>query len=613
MRRWLRTWLAVVVALHFVVVRATSEVTPATFTVDSLADAPDAAPGDEACATAAAECTLRAAVQEAALTTLPVVIDVPAGHYVLGSALELPSGVVTMRGAARATTVLDGDDAGRIFDVLGGASLSLETLTVTKGGGEQEGGAIRAVDAALVLNDVAVTSSATGGFGGGIYAGGADLKITASLFDDDTGLAGGAIAALGGKLIVTGSTFTGNLATDVGGAIAAFGMKVFAIGVGNTFTGNVAEHSGGAVYASGAGQAASYSIAGSTFTGNQAFGGAGGAIAADGLAAPGATGGLVVVNCTFDGNAADDEGGALAAAVAIFTFNNTYSDNHAPEKPDVAVPVPFDLCRAAGICKGVAIDAFRCYRGKPSKGEPKFAPISGVRVANAFGDLLVDFKSPQLLCAPADTKGESERDAATHLEGYAVKPQKGQPKPVPPAGLALTSQIGTLVVDGAKPDVVLLPAAADPAAAPALTTSQVDRFLCSKAKLAKGQPKLAANLQLTVRDQMTDVPRRVLLKKLARLCIPTGADGGSTKHVDHLLCFQVSATKGRCAEAAPSNAGGGCKKEVDCGGTKGQTTLCAPQAKYAAVAGLHVANDLDTGRMDAAKEDVLCLPALTAP
>ncbi len=102
------------------------------------------------------------------------------------------------------------------------------------------------------------------------------------------------------------------------------------------------------------------------------------------------------------------------------------------------------------------------------------------------------------------------------------------------------------------------------------------------------------------------------VKKLVRLCVPVGTDGGATKHTEHLLCFQVAATKGRCAPAAPQNAGGGCKKEPDCGGTK-TTTLCVPQAKFAKRTGHLVVNDLDTGTLDAAKDDVLCLPALRTP
>lgn len=255
------------------------------------------------------------------------------------------------------------------------------------------------------------------------------------------------------------------------------------------------------------------------------------------------------------------------------------------------------------------LDAFRCYQAKPSKGTPKFTPITGVRMKTAVDDLLVDLKKPGFLCAPADTTGDGYVDAETHLEAYAIAPQKGQPKPVPQTNLTLVSQLGTFTVDLKKPSHLSLPTAEDPSTLPALTTNEVDRFACYPAALAKGQPKLAKGLQLTVADQFTAPPKRVTVKKLVRLCVPVGVDGGATKHDDHLLCFQVAATKGRCALAAPTNAGGGCKKEPDCGGTKGTTSLCVAQPKFAKRTGRQVANDLATGTLDAVKDDVLCLPA----
>ncbi len=602
---------AVSAAILLVSVTATSEVPPVTFTVDSTADAPDAAPGDGGCASAAAECTLRAAIEEAVASGTLSVIDVPAGHYTLASTFEIAAGAIAIRGADRATTIIDAAGSGRAFDVLGGAALSLEKVTVTSGISTQEGGAIRASDAALDLDTVTVSTSATDGYGGGLFAAGSVVTITGSLFDQDTALEGGAVAVMGGDLTITGSTFTSCLANDAGGAVAVFAARSLTI-TNTIFTGNTAEHSGGAVFLSGAAGTSAYTIAGSTFTGNQSFGGAGGAIAADGLVSPGTNGALVVSGSTFTGNQADREGGAIAAAVAITSTANTFTDNHAPKNPDVATPVPSDLCRDAGVC-GNAIDSFRCYQAKPATGAPKFVPIVGVRLANAFGDVMVDLKQPLLLCAPADITGNGLLDTATHLEAYVIKPQKGQPKQVPQTALTLRSQIGTFVVDTAKADQLLLPTAADPATSPNLTINQVDRFTCHKAKLAKGQPKLAKDLQLTVADQLTTPPKRVVLKKLVRLCAPVGDNGGNTKHADHLLCFQVSATKGHCELAAPINGGGSCKKETDCGGTKGHTTLCTAQTKFAGVPGLHVVNDLDAGTLDTAKDGVLCLPALRLP
>ncbi len=600
--------IATSAALLLVAFPATSEVPPATFTVGSTADAPDAVPGDGICASMASECTLRAAIAEAVATAAPSEIDVPAGHYLLASPVEIAAGALVIRGTDRTTTIIDAGGSGRAFDVLGGAALGLERVTITNGSATQEGGALRAFDAALSLDTVTVSLSATDGYGGGLFAAGSVVTITGTLFDQDTALEGGAVAVMGGDLMITGSTFTGGLATDAGGAVAAFAPHSLAI-TNTRFAGNTAEHSGGAVFLSGAAGPAPYAIVGSTFTGNQSFGGAGGAIAVDGLVSPGADGGLVVTDCSFIGNHADRQGGAIAAAVAITATGNQFMDNAAPENPDVALPVPSDLCRDAGICKGSVINAFRCYQTKPAAGALAFVPIIGVRLANAFGDLTVDLKQPRLLCAAAATSGVELRDAVTHLEGYVVKPQKGQAKLVPQTGLAMTSPIGTLVVDTAKADRLLLPTAADPAASPNLTVNQVDRFTCYRAKLAKKQPTLAKDLQLTVTDQLTGLAKRVTLKKLVRLCAPVGANGGDPKHTDHLLCFQVSATKGRCEESSPLNAGAGCKKEVDCGGTKSQTTHCKAQTKFAKKPGLYVANDLDAGRLDAAKEDMLCLPS----
>lgn len=55
----------------------------ATFTVNSTADAVDAALGDGVCATAGGQCTLRAAIQEANALAGADTITLPAGTYIL--------------------------------------------------------------------------------------------------------------------------------------------------------------------------------------------------------------------------------------------------------------------------------------------------------------------------------------------------------------------------------------------------------------------------------------------------------------------------------------------------------------------------------------------------
>ncbi len=267
---------------------------------------------------------------------------------------------------------------------------------------------------------------------------------------------------------------------------------------------------------------------------------------------------------------------------------------------------------AVGFCNA-SIDAFHCFASKPAQGE-KFAAIAGVRVAGAVDDVVVDLKKPTLLCVPADTTHDGVKDTATHLEGYALTIQKGEPKTTPQNGITLTSQLGTLEVDTAKLASLLVPTAEDPATPPApLGNPAIDRFACYTAKLAKGQPKLAKDLQVTVADGLTDPAKRFTIQKLATLCVPVTADGGATKHPDDLLCFKAAATKAACSDLAPVNPGGACKKETDCGGTKGQTTLCTPQGKFTALANVRVANDLGSGGLAAAKDAVICLPGIRTP
>jgi hypothetical protein len=180
--------------------------------------------------------------------------------------------------------------------------------------------------------------------------------------------------------------------------------------------------------------------------------------------------------------------------------------------------------------------------------------------------------------------------------------------------VSVASQLGALSVDTGKLTSFLTPTAENAISPPLpITVTEVDRFACYQAKVAKGAGKLPKNLEITIADAFTQPPKRVVVQKLLALCTPVTPSGDAPKHGDYLLCFKAQATKGQCAGNATINAGRGCKKESDCGGIKGQTTFCSAQAKFTKVTGLHVANDLDAGTLDAAKDDVICLPAVRLP
>lgn len=164
------------------------------FAVTSTADAPDAFPGDGACASAAGtgDCTLRAAVQEGNLVAGTAVIEVPPGEY----ALSLPGmdedqgasgdldvlGNLTIRGAGSGSTVLDGGGLDRVLEVATGGFLRLEGVTVRNGRlpfrdphlFENRAGAGILSGGVLTLESVAVRDNRIDGFGAaGIHSAGA--------------------------------------------------------------------------------------------------------------------------------------------------------------------------------------------------------------------------------------------------------------------------------------------------------------------------------------------------------------------------------------------------------------------------------------------------------
>src|SRR5262245_5196624 len=123
------------------------------FVVNSPLDAPDAAPGNGTCATAAATCTLRAAVQEATLQTAnDVVVIAPPGLYRLTLASsgsgpcpdKAPTGDLDMRNfQARSiiiagvlgATIIDGNGLDGVFDISSttGSTTTLSNLIIRGG------------------------------------------------------------------------------------------------------------------------------------------------------------------------------------------------------------------------------------------------------------------------------------------------------------------------------------------------------------------------------------------------------------------------------------------------------------------------------------------------
>lgn len=307
--------------------------------------------------------------------------------------------------------------------------------------------------------------------------------------------------------------------------------------------------------------------------------------------------------------APDPGGGATPTPSATPTLAPTATAT--PTPPAAATPSATPTATAGAL----VVDAFHCFSARTSKGTPKFAPRAGVHLVTDYDDVLVDVPAPLALCAPTDTDGGGIADPATHLERYKIKLRRTMPKHGRRVGVRLDDRLGTIFVDTVKPESLLVPTAMDLAVSPPPPDSEqhaVDHYACYTVKVARGTP-FPKDRQITVEGTaFAPLPRRYLVKKPTRLCLPADADGEDRRHPDHLLCYRVKAARGRCAVGSPVNAGGGCTKEAICGGNDA-TSFCAEQGKLDPVAGVRAANRFGAEQIDVTRESEICLPALRTP
>ena len=204
-----------------------------TFTVVATADAHDAYPGDGICADGAGQCTLRAALEEAAAAPSgsTVSITVPAGTYdltlgtlTLGSASALLN--ITVDGAGAASTVVAATGKFRVMAVTPRVTGLLENLEITggKAGANSYGGGIYSQGVLTLSHDSLIGNTA--GAGGGAGNAGGTLTVTSSTIENNNGgvFGGGGIQNGGpknvpGAVVVRSSTISGNVTSNEGGGI----------------------------------------------------------------------------------------------------------------------------------------------------------------------------------------------------------------------------------------------------------------------------------------------------------------------------------------------------------------------------------------------------------
>jgi CSLREA domain-containing protein len=323
-----------------------------TFQVNSTVDAVDAQPGDGKCATAAGQCTLRAAIQEANAHAGPDSIMLPAGTYTLSIAgpaedaaatgdLDITDDLV-LSGAGAAVTIVDGAQLDRVFHVdpaAKGVSAELRGITIRNGKTQpipyvspDGAGVLLGVpytqggpypSGSLTLADCIVRDNFSSRYAGGLAnISGTMALVRTQVLANVAGFAGGIVNGDLGKLSLLDSTVADNEAVgDAGGIWSGFFDTVNATSVSilsSTISGNKAGYgSGGGLFISrGTLAARNCTVSGNTAGGPGSYGG-GVNISGQGT----------LVNCTITGNVSSlpNSGGwgaGIAGGVGL-TLENT--------------------------------------------------------------------------------------------------------------------------------------------------------------------------------------------------------------------------------------------------------------------------------------------------
>ena len=186
----------------------------AQYTVDTFLDGVDANLEDGVCETIDGNCSLRAALQQAAVDSLVVEISLPSGIYAwnLGQLL-IESGDITISGAGARTTIVDAGGGQRFWEFDGNNTLiTIRDLELRNGLSTNDPGGAFHTDADLVtVERVCFRNCVTQDAFGGAIHNREDLEVYACSFIDckafgndgqDGGGGGGGGLGAGGAISV---------------------------------------------------------------------------------------------------------------------------------------------------------------------------------------------------------------------------------------------------------------------------------------------------------------------------------------------------------------------------------------------------------------------------
>ena len=234
-----------------------------------------------------------------------------------GGAAYVSNGTLTVEAGGSLSDNSATGNGGAVYQAGG----TVDNEGVISGNGAASGGGIYRVNGALTVGGTLSGNTANEN-GGGLYTVGGAVTVTGTLGGDAEGAAnsaanGGAIYTSGTTLNLNGARFTGNTATDNGGAIYALNADTViggtwtnaaTEGTAASFKGNAATGNGGALYMEGG--SVTVMNANSTLNANTAENG--GAIYAT-------SGAITVEKGKLESNEANANGGAIYADSASVT------------------------------------------------------------------------------------------------------------------------------------------------------------------------------------------------------------------------------------------------------------------------------------------------------
>ena len=247
-----------------------------TFQVTKTADTNDG--------TCDLDCSLREAIDAANTNPGADDVPVPAGNYLLTLGQLTVSDGVSIAGADQTNTIIDGNAADRVFDILSGTTVTISDLTIQNGdaGSANGGGVQNALGGTLTLNNSTVAGNAALRGGGVVNRGAMTLNnTTVSGNSTSAGSFGGGVFNYGGgTMTLNNTTVSGNVAVrglayypyypiyyygGKGGGVFNFSGTMTLNNT--TVSGNIAGYSGGGVFNS----ASTLELNNTTISGNSAW------------------------------------------------------------------------------------------------------------------------------------------------------------------------------------------------------------------------------------------------------------------------------------------------------------------------------------------------------